>query len=70
MAQRRAPPVCVIMGGMNGITGKPLLFDKLHASLPAKISKWIAEDTERAQERKRRRRLKKRAEDAAADNAG
>jgi hypothetical protein len=44
---------------LNRLIGKPVLLDELNAELPARISWWIAKDTERAQARKRAREEKR-----------
>ncbi len=49
------------MGTMDGLIGKPVLLDKLDATLAAKISTWIAKDNQRALDAKARRRARKKA---------
>lgn len=44
---------------LERLIGKPILWDKLGPELPAKVSAWIAEDTRRAQARKKARAAKK-----------
>ena len=44
----------------NGIVGKPVLMDKLDATLGAKVAAWIADDNERALAERDKKRKKKR----------
>ena len=62
---KRSVRARAMMSRMNGLIGKPVLIDKLDASLAARISRWIGEDNKRAQLRKRARAEKRAAKRAA-----